>query len=362
MRARSIFLTFFDLACVQGFWCCEASAQWLATDLHDASHFRTSRVAVVTPNQQFGWADLSISPFNTQAPVWNGTASWTNLAGGNQGAAIYGGGGGQQVGASVAGGGACLWNGTPSSLVSLHAFNASTDAALATDGQEQAGYYIPAPGEPERAVVWRGTAASAVSLHPTGATYSRARAVADGQQGGYVDFTAPPRSAALWSGSAESFLSLHPGAGYNASEIYGMSPGQQVGYAEHAGQSQHAALWRGSAASYVDLNPPGAGLSFLYGTCGSAQVGYANLAGQDVAGIWFGTPESFVSLAAFLPAGYYQSSATCVAEAGGVFYVGGYATNSVSHNDEAFLWVGVPGPGASALAFAAAGTLLRRRR
>jgi hypothetical protein len=273
-----------------------------------------------------------------------------------------GAGGGQQVGTASGAGGACLWNGTPSSLVSLHAFNASTDAALATDGQEQAGYYIPAAGEPERAVVWHGTAASAVSLHPAGAVYSRASAVADGQQGGYVRFASGNQAkwASLWSGTAESVSILHPGPNFVESEILGMAQGQQVGYAFALGQNDHAALWSGTAASYLDLNPPGAGLSFLYGTCGSAQVGYANLAGHNGAGVWFGTAESFVSLAAFLPAGYFQSVATCVAEANGVFYVGGYATNSVTHNDEAFMWVGVPGPGASM--WVAAGLLAMRRR
>jgi hypothetical protein len=211
-------------------------------------------------------------------------------------------------------------------------------------------------------VVWHGSAASAVSLHPAGALYSRASGVADGLQGGYVRYATGNQAkwASLWAGAAQSISILHPGSAFIQSEILGTAPGQQVGWAEHTGQAEHAAMWTGSAASYVDLNPPGAGLSFLYGTCGSAQVGYANLAGNNGAGIWFGTPDSFISLAAFLPAGYYQSVATCVAEANGTYYVGGYATSSATHNDEAFMWVGVPSP--ATLAPLAGALLLPTRR
>ena len=87
-------------------------------------------------------------------------------------------------------------------------------------------------------------------------------------------------------------------------------------------------------------------------------LGKANIPGLgNTAGIWFGTADSFVPLAPFLPSVYYQSVATCVAEANGVFYVGGYATTTASpSHDEAFLWVGVPAP-ASMAAFLLAALL-----
>lgn len=169
--------------------------------------------------------------------------------------------------------------------------------------------------------------------------------------------------AALWSGTAESFVSLHPGPEFRDSDVFGMAPGQQVGYAGRIGQNHHAALWTGSAESHIDLNPPIAGFSVLLATCGSAQVGYAstNLHGVT-AGDWFGTPESFVPLAPFLPPGYGQSIAPSVAFDGSQYLVGGYARNLATNRDEAFLWIGVPGPGSAAVLIGAGAWAVRRRR
>jgi hypothetical protein len=150
---------------------------------------------------------------------------------------------------------------------------------------------------------------------------------------------------------------------HRGSDIRGMVPGQQVGYAFPQTGSEHAALWRGTPESFVDLNPAGAGLSELRATCGSAQAGYANLVGLGVtAGFWFGTPESFVPLAPYLPPGYFQSTATSVALVNGEYYVGGYARSIATHQDEAFLWIGVPAPGAAANLFASFALAAARRR
>ena len=99
----------------------------------------------------------------------------------------------------------------------------------------------------------------------------------------------------------------------------------------------------------------------MFATCGSAQVGKAFVGlPQGGAGIWFGTPDSFVSLAAYLPAGYVESTATSVAFDGQTYYVGGYATNVATNMHEAFLWVGVPEPAAGLVVLA--GMLGMRRR
>jgi hypothetical protein len=135
-----------------------------------------------------------------------------------------------------------------------------------------------------------------------------------------------------------------------------------VGWARVFGHDDHAGIWHGTAASWTDLDP-GFGLSRLLGTCGSAQVGWSHDPVHSVsAGIWFGTASSFVSLAPYLPAGYDESFATSVAFGNGLYYVGGYAFNHVTEMPEAFLWVGIPAPGSSALALLAAGLVVARRR
>jgi hypothetical protein len=234
------------------------------------------------------------------------------------------------------------------------------DLALATDGQHQVGYFVQVGAPESHAVMWNGSAASAVSLHPSGAVQSQAVAAADGLEGGWVQFTSGGgQQAVIWAGSAQSLTNLHPGPSFTESQVLGMASGQQVGWAQTLGHP-HAALWRGNAATFMDLNPSGSDGSRLYGTCGSAQVGYASFGGVNSAAIWFGSSQNFVSLP--LPAGYFQSVATCVAEANGIFYVGGYATTSVNPHDEAFMWVSVPGPGSACVAFCGSVLSLRRRR
>ena len=143
-----------------------------------------------------------------------------------------------------------------------------------------------------------------------------------------------------------------------SSAITGMALGEQVGYANF-GAGHHAILWRGTPESAVDMHPPWLfGVSELRATCGSAQVGVVQ---GGTAGIWFGTPGSFVDLAQFLPSGYGASVATSVAELNGTFYVGGYAYRAGTLDREAILWIGIPAP-ASAPVLLAAGVLAWRRR
>ena len=141
-----------------------------------------------------------------------------------------------------------------------------------------------------------------------------------------------------------------------------MVPGQQVGWARIPFQTEHAAMWHGSAASHIDMNPSGAGGSHLWATCGSAQVGDANIGAGIVAGIWFGTPESFVNLAAFLPGQWDRTYATSIVQQDGLYYVGGYGYPAAGGGPEAFYWVGVPAPGTGIGLLLGAPVLARRRR
>ncbi|MEX2218957.1 MAG: hypothetical protein WD749_09375 [Phycisphaerales bacterium] len=253
--------------------------------------------------------------------------------------------------------GATLW--TTGGIVSLHPPAATIGSlAYAMAGNQQVGDAIVAVTV-THAALWAGSSGSFVDLHPLGATDSGARATDGTFQGGWTLSGGVDR-AALWAGSASSHVSLHPPVGI-ASTIFGMASGQQVGSVTYAAVGDHAALWRGTAASYVDLNPPGAALSVLNATCGVAQVGVANLAGVNGAGVWFGTPESFISLHQFLGPGYFQSVATSVVVDGGTLYVGGYATTP--SGDEAFLWTGpIPAPGTLGVLLGAGLLASRRRR
>jgi hypothetical protein len=143
-----------------------------------------------------------------------------------------------------------------------------------------------------------------------------------------------------------------------------MWPGQQVGGVNWGGGIGQVGYWSGTPESFVSLQPPNAAFVSIFGTCGTAQVGRAGLpvTGHSAV-IWFGTAESMVNLAAYLPAGeYFQSSAHAVSFYNGQYYVAGYATNTVTRDNEAFLWIGVPAPGAGLTFMAGAGVLAFRRR
>jgi hypothetical protein len=296
----------------------------------------------------------------TLASVWAGSAqSWMNLGGPSGINGIWG---KSLVGDIFAPTGhAALWNDPSSTPIDLNPAGAIGSSALAIHGSQQVGTYHP-DANTEHACLWTGSAASFVDLNPPGFPRSEAFATDGVHQGGTAQNPAGG-GAAMWTGSAQSYVNMQPSWAMG-SEILGMWPGEQAGSVTLRSLATHAALWHGSPESAIDLNPAGAGVSRLYATCGSAQVGTANTIQYGfTAGIWFGTPESFVALGQFLPARFGISFATSVAEANGMYYVGGYAQNLDTFQYEAFLWVGtVPGPGAAgALLFAGVWAARRRR-
>jgi hypothetical protein len=257
---------------------------------------------------------------------------------------------------------AAAWAGSGATYVDLNPAGFDFSAVLAASGDHQAGWAQVQTSTDEHAMIWSGTAASAVTLHPAGAISSVAYAMTQTHQGGQVVLPiAFGFRAALWSGTPESFVDLHP-PDRGRSSVFGMFGDQQVGEASVLGGNTHAALWNGTVQSYRDMHPYPTGLSQMLATCGSAQVGYVNSSsiGAGIkAGIWFGTPESFLNLAQFLPPGAGSSVATCIEFRDGVYTVGGYAR--YSNIDQPFVWVGVPSP-ASAAAWAMAGIFAARRK
>lgn len=356
-------LSRFAGACCCALSASPAAAQWLAIPLESSSSFHSSQVNAVTDGAQGGEGVFGTGVFRPL--LWNGAASsWMDLSPTTSGGGrILGMAGGEQVGQFTPG--AALWHGTPQSWVNLHPAGAFVSAARATNGAEQVGDVTISPGGFPQAALWHGSAQSYVNLQPPGAIQSIATSVDQGRQGGGISLPGFVSHAGLWSGTAASFVDLHPvGADFLESGINGMAAGQQAGWSRRqSAPNIHAAIWAGTASSWADLNPPGAGLSILLATCGVAQAGYANLSGTNSAGVWFGTPGSFVNLAASLPPGlYYESNATSVAVSGSTAYVGGYATSVNTSQREAFLWIGpVPAPPGLAL-LAGAGLLAARRR
>ena len=260
---------------------------------------------------------------------------------------------------------AALWHGTAASFTSLNPAGAVASVAYATREGQQVGYANL--GAASRAALWRGSAASWVDLHPAGAGFSIARATDGTGQGGEASFPSPfgdMTHAALWSGSAASFRDLQP-ATVMASSIYGMALGQQVGWTQVRFEGRRAALWTGTTESWVNLHPfPGFGDSVLNATVGFAQVGRAHVPGGGVfphAGLWFGTAASFVDLNQYLPPGFGSAAATSVDWYNGQLWIGGWAVDA-QNQSHAFVWIGIPAPGALPLLALAGLAAARRRR
>jgi hypothetical protein len=353
---------------VLGF-CTHSTAQWQATRLARPADY-DSRCLAVDASLQGGWVQTGPSPAPHQPVIWSGSAgTLVNLGSGyGEVHAIWG---EYQAGMYGAPSGhASIWHGTASSRVDLDPGLAGTfgTEVLAMRGTQQAGEIVTSNAT--HAAMWSGTAASFVDLHPAGARFSFAYATDGQRQGGVVSLSINGvgfQHAALWNGSAGSMADLNPFAG-RESLILGMAPGQQVGWFNPPDTgNEHAGLWSGTAQSLVDLHPfPGFGFSELWATSGTVQVGSAQVPGGGGigghAGIWFGTAASFVDLHTFLPPGYDFSVATSVYQANGPIYVGGLAGSTSTLGNQAFLWIGVPAPGAGAVLASSLGVVLARRR
>jgi hypothetical protein len=339
------------------------TGQWTAVRLHPESALG-SEVLAVGAGRQGGYGFFP--GFYEPPIIWRGSSSaWTpySTVSGIVGT-VYGIWGEVEVGIDDSW--ASLWRGTPESRVSLHPAGVSgLSYAYAACGNMQAG----AVGNNSNAAVWYGSAASYVNLHPAGAVSSEAFATDGVLQGGYVVWPSTPGPvfhAAIWSGTAQSVVDLNPTGASQAVSSYvrGMAPGIQVGEARRFGQNVHAAVWHGTAASWVDLHPStNAGGSTIWGTTGTVHVGEYAEVGFMQAAVNFGTPDSWLSLHQYLPAGYDGfSRATSVYQEENTLYVGGWADNSLGQR-EAFLWIGtIPAPGAGTVVLIGIGLAARRHR
>ena len=241
-----------------------------------------------------------------------------------------------------------------------------------TSGILQAGAATPL--FTEHAAIWSGTAASFVDLHPVSDPLSSvAHDLGGAIQTGSVTFTASgPTHAALWSSQPLSYVDIHPSGdnsiGYGTDGISIVGEVSTLGGGLHscrtlevrprcihrsASSRRHELRrqrrrWRHSGRRsrhrLLDTCGPldrhggklcrhestGAGGSRLRGVDGGFQVGEAFVGpgASFKAGIWSGTPASFVNLHSFLtPFTFSSSDAWGVWSDGVNVYVAGSAFN-----------------------------------
>lgn len=241
---------------------------------------------------------------------------------------------------------AALWSGTPESLVLLSPLSDwGFSEAVAIAGNQQVGFVDSSfcgngTGSATdggggctyriHAMVWSGTPESRVDLHPTalaganapGDQRSRALDTDGASQVGYVDLILPlgggsytsETHALLWHGTGTSAIDLHP-QGWDASYAYGVKNNTQVGYGiETAGFSDITAfVWHGSAQSRVAL-----GEGTVLDTNGATHVGAIGVNNSSHAFRWDGDSGSGFDLHNLLPAGYINSGASGINDAGDI--------------------------------------------
>ncbi len=242
-----------------------------------------------------------------------------------------------------------MWTGAAASWVDLSPPGTLFSFATAVADGWQVGYALMGDST-YHAFRWTGTAASWVDLNPAGASSSFGTAAGPGQQAGNVELTPGVVRAALWSGNAASWLDLTPAIAAQA-EIRGAGGGQQVGntiaydydydYSNQFFVGQ-ASLWSGTAASWRSLNPAGASFSLAYGADAGLQVGFAAFGGLERAGVWGGSPDTWVDLAAYLSPDdpSVNTDARGVSHDGNIVYVVGYSLNGTTGDQQALMWAG----------------------
>ncbi|MCB9850845.1 MAG: hypothetical protein H6817_09090 [Phycisphaerales bacterium] len=239
----------------------------------------------------------------------------------------------------------CYWWADSHAYTEVHISGAEYDSATATDGQRivtnaaheySLGLYHSYP------YLW--TPPHSVTYLNPGALVERCSISAidgDKQYGTLVPIGATTTThAAMWTGTATSVTDLHP-LGFATSSIVGAGDGQAVGHVG-SGTASHAALWAGGSATAVELHRPEWGSSDAYATHSGVQVGVVD----NHAALWIGSPDSYIDLSAFLPAGFSSSSAQDVeVDSNGAITVVGYGYNPSLGKTQAFLWrsAGLPG-------------------
>ena len=184
---------------------------------------------------------------------------------------------------------AVLWDIRKNTIVDLNGRGHLESAALATNGNEQAGWASDEYGEGAHAMLWSGSDQRAIDLNPDFFGSSYAYAIDAGSEVG-VGIIRNVSHALLWHGYAAGAVDLNPAA-FVESYATGVSGNRQVGYAIRSDLSAHALVWSGRASAYIDLQqflPPPLTQSYATSIDAEGDIGgYATAAdGTPHAIIW----------------------------------------------------------------------------
>lgn len=316
--------------------------KWTFASLHPAGAWYSAawaagdgQIGGVANHANYGnaalWTDLTV-------------ASYVDLSGDLDASEVWDVAGGVQVGSfsNIAAGtnAANLWQGLPTTFLSLPQHDYRYGVAAGTDGHAHAGSVLGANND-SVAVLWTGTTASALALpqllYPQTAERSFAYGVADGVQVGSATF-AGQAHASVWYGDAASWVDIHP-AGAGVSEAFRTDGTQHVGHLwNHLGQ--RAVLWT-SNSQWTDLTPLGYDGASAYNLGFGHQVGHATMGGMPRAMIWSGSAGHYEDLHDYLPIEYAAggSYAWDLDVRDGMLVVVGEAFNTVTGQSEAVIWI-----------------------
>jgi hypothetical protein len=198
--------------------------------------------------------------------------------------------------------------------------------------------------------MWSGSAQSVIVLHPAGYENSDVRGVSMGVQAGGVGGGPSPNGAVIWRGAAESMEFLPAPPGMTTAGAQGIFGNQVVG--ELSGGSG-SIIWDLATGTYSLLGPGRA-----MATNGVNQVGFEGFAFEERALLWSGNQASRLDLHQFVPAGINSSMAFGIDANGtiaGLGFVDGVGFVPLA-------WTPVPEPGSIFVMALGLFALCRRKR
>jgi hypothetical protein len=221
-----------------------------------------------------------------------------------------------------------IWSNSPDNPVEVLPAGIEQVVLYGVDNGVQVGMGTPTGSGQNHPFLYHGNG-GAVDLIAPGCTYGEAYCISGNNIGGIVEPNAGDLpEAAYWSShSAASFVNLHP-AGFQSSQVLGISADQQGGWGEtnitdvDNSFVAHALIWTGSAASVVDVNPSDSQGSIIYAVRNGKQAGfYSDNSDPDrhKACVWSGTAASMVDIDHLIPASHDYSTAYAIDEQGRIY-------------------------------------------
>lgn len=244
---------------------------------------------------------------------------------------------------------ACAWSAS-NTHTDLQPQGWETGAINNTDGVQHVGwaFYDVDHSIAVDGVYWASSAPFSYTMLTGGGNYGTNGANMGALDGGRLFgtlFGVTPYDVNMWRKPANgpwTTTDIAPTSSYG-SYIADAQSGLQVGRASIAGATQ-AGLWGGTPNSFVKLTPPVATSAEATATRDGLQVGFATVAANTThAFAWRGTAASALDLHAFAPAGFStESAADLEIDAFGTVTIVGSGSNSITGRVEALEWRGNP--------------------